>query len=312
MVYYALGHESILPEHFHEGLAHTMVWLVRIMVVGIFAAYGPIIDGHNRQSTMWNVLVGLLTGLLLVWLSSVLGDRCKRVRAAHPMSAWRFGLTLYSICCVIAALCVGCAVSAGYTGASQKLIVVLASMSIIYWAAGWGLYRCLGPNADQVPVPRTNGVSLGQVISRSDWVSSVLKAPTATKRRQRKIVLSFAVVVALAAPFLFGTYKARPTYSVWVPLTAQEKENLSARYHGGSYCLENSSSVDRIVCRMLEEEYEQGGRYEYSPNLQKYLAINAGVATATFISVFVLAFLIPMLARGSAFIVRRYWQWLDA
>lgn len=290
-----------------------MVWLVRILVVGIFALYGPIIDGHNRQSTMWNVLVGLLAGLFLVWLSSLVGDRCKRLRAAHPMSAWRLGLTLYSICCVIAALCMGSAVSAGFTGAGPKLIVVLASMSVIYWAAGWGLYRCLGPDADQVPAPRTNGMSLSRGIPRSNWISSWLRAPTATRRRQRKIVLSIAVVTTLAAPFVFGTYRARPTYSVWVPLTTQEQENLSARYHGGGYCQRSIDDVaDRVVCRMLEEEYEQGGRYEHPPNLQKYLAINAGVAMATFISVFALAFLIPMLARGSAFIVRRYWQWLDA
>jgi hypothetical protein len=46
--------------------------------------------------------------------------------------------------------------------------------------------------------------------------------------RQWKIALSLAVVGALAAPFAFGTYKARPTYSVRVPLTAQEKEAAAA------------------------------------------------------------------------------------
>jgi hypothetical protein len=40
--------------------------------------------------------------------------------------------------------------------------------------------------------------------------------------------------------------------------------------------------------------------------------MNAGVAGATFVSVFGLAFLIPMLIYGLAFLAQRYWKWLKA
>jgi hypothetical protein len=55
-----------------------------------------------------------------------------------------------------------------------------------------------------------------------------------------------------------------------------------------------------------------GVYYEHHPDWPKYLALNGGVAAATFASIIALAFLIPMLVRGSAFLIRRYWKWLNA
>ena len=141
------------------------------------------------------------------------------------------------------------------------------------------------------------------------------RAPTAHNRNKRpqKIALSLAIVGAIAAPFAYGTYKARPTYSVWVPLTAQEKENLAFHLQRDEFCVKDSGNLNRdIVCRLNRDTFYRGGRNEYHPDLLKYLTVNVGVAAGTFVSVFAFALLIPMLVRGFASLVRRYWKWLNA
>jgi len=130
-------------------------------------------------------------------------------------------------------------------------------------------------------------------------------------RRPRKIALSLAIVGALAAPFVFRTYKARPTYAAWVPLTAQERDNLGVYLRG--HCRTETRDIGmNFICSEDRDEYEHGGKYNYYPSLPTYLALNASIAAATFLSIFVLAFLIPILVRGIALLVRRYWKWLNA
>jgi glycerol-3-phosphate acyltransferase PlsY len=67
-----------------------------------------------------------------------------------------------------------------------------------------------------------------------------------------------------------------------------------------------------MVCDRVREEYEMGGDYEYHSDMPKYLALNGGVAVATFAGVFVLALLIPMLTFYVTHMVRRYWRRLNA
>jgi hypothetical protein len=73
------------------------------------------------------------------------------------------------------------------------------------------------------------------------------------------------------------------------------------------------------VKERIEEELERGTREQRHFDLSKYLALNVGVAAVTAGSLIVLAYLIPMLFRGVvflarsvAFLVRRYWRWLNA
>lgn len=74
---------------------------------------------------------------------------------------------------------------------------------------------------------------------------------------------AFTCVGALAAPFIFRTYKARPTYSAWVPLTAQEKENLARSLKNSNYCKGEISVVVDFICYHDKEKYELGGEYKY-------------------------------------------------
>ena len=134
-------------------------------------------------------------------------------------------------------------------------------------------------------------------------------SPTAPigRLRQWKIALSLAVVGALAAPFAFGTYKARPP----VPLTAQEKEERANYLSShGNHC---EGIPDEILCLSVMAELESGTTSSESHyDLPKYWMMNVGVAAGTAVSIFGLAYLIPMLIRGVAFLARRYWGWLNA
>jgi hypothetical protein len=115
-------------------------------------------------------------------------------------------------------------------------------------------------------------------------------APTG-HRRQWKIALSLAIVGVLAAPFVFRTYKFRPTY----PAAALQKS---------FQCRESRSICEYNLRRDVEHERR------FDP--LKYIAVNVGVAAATFVSFFALAFLTPMFIHGLAFLARRYWKWLNA
>ena len=120
--------------------------------------------------------------------------------------------------------------------------------------------------------------------------------------RQWKIALSLAVVGALAAPFAFGTYKARPVSAVWVPLTAHDTNDCKSFDNNSSdelFCYYDLRTGEKDFKRRLENELEWGTRRGgVHGDLLQYLAMNVGVAATTAFSLFGLAYLIPMLIRG--------------
>lgn len=180
--------------------------------------------------------------------------------------------------------------------ATSLWISDVTSMSL-YWVA-------------RLPIARTPYHSPLALTPAANRNADIQRSPKV--RRARKIALSLAIIGALAGPFVFGSYRARPTYPVWMPLTEQERENLSAYFQRNERCRRETRDASRIICHLAWEEYEQGGKREYHPDLAKYLALNGGIAAATFISVFVLALLIPMMMRGFGSLARRYLQWLNA
>jgi hypothetical protein len=117
----------------------------------------------------------------------------------------------------------------------------------------------------------------------------------------------------LSAPILFRTYKARPTYSVWLPLIAEDREDLASWLARRDFCRRPTRNiyVDG-VCQNEKEKFELGGEYKYYSDSTKYFAINAAVAVMAFVVVFALALLIPLLAGAFTLLIRRYWKWLNA
>lgn len=179
---------------------------------------------------------------------------------------------------------------------ANKLWISDATSMSLYWVA-------------RLPIPR---VPFRSPLAPKNKGEAVISIAPNISRRSRKIAVSLAIVGALASPFAFGTYKARPTYSVLVVLTAQERANRAAYLQSNDCRMGTGDVIARILCARAKEEYELGRDYEYHPDLPSYLVLNVGVAVATFIGVLGLAFLIPMLVCGSAFLIRSYWNWLNA
>ena len=129
--------------------------------------------------------------------------------------------------------------------------------------------------------------------------------------KQRKIAISLAVVGAIAAPFVFHTYKARPMTQVWTPLD----DRLLKEYYGAIVAktdncqtFENvkvgGADVHESLCLSAQKALEEGGYYVTGRSTPLYLALNAAVAAVAFAVVFGLTYLLPALAR-------RYWRWLN-
>jgi hypothetical protein len=145
--------------------------------------------------------------------------------------------------------------------------------------------------------------------------------------KQRKIAISLAVVGAIAAPFAFRTYKARPITHALVPLTANERTTIAARLKETNNCqtivdgvkqqlrdageLNPSRLTDKLLksddfllCFDQEMQLRDGGHFEDYPGDLKYLAINAATAVSAFVVVFGLTYLLAAIGR-------RYWRWLN-
>jgi hypothetical protein len=183
-----------------------------------------------------------------------------------------------------------------------------ATLMSLYWVARLPIERPSEPTSSLSPE------ALRRKIDRS--VSDRLA--TVRNKRQWKIALSLAVLGALVAPFVFRTYKARPTSGVMLPLTPEQKVEWADEVEGyrNSRVCERSGERAEIDChaqhvyeRLLERGYV-GPVYRF--DIFKFLTINIAAAAAGFASVFALAFLIPALIRGFASLVRSYWKWLNA
>jgi hypothetical protein len=119
-----------------------------------------------------------------------------------------------------------------------------------------------------------------------------------------KVAISLAVVGAVGAPFVLGTWKAMPRKEVWIPLTEQRRQEIENYLKEVNYCKDRSEG-DRFACewftiKPLEEGREFVGM---QPNLLKYLAFNLAVTLPVFVGIFCLAMVIPLIAL-------RYWRWL--
>ena len=125
------------------------------------------------------------------------------------------------------------------------------------------------------------------------------------KVRRWKIAIPVAVVGAITAPFVFGTWKMRPISETWVPLTADQKAKLGTYTQSTENCrIFEAAFWDKVLCDMELEKLRAGGEYQYLYlSAPKYLAVNFATALGAFISVFGLTFLLPDL-------FRRYRLWL--
>lgn len=123
--------------------------------------------------------------------------------------------------------------------------------------------------------------------------------PNHLKVRRWKIAIPVAVVGAIAAPFVFGTWKMPTTSETWVPLTAEQKATLAIYMQNTENCRTfEAASGDKDFCDMELEKLRAGGEYQYLYlSTAKYFALNFAVALGAFIAVFGLTFLLGLSRR---------------
>jgi hypothetical protein len=135
--------------------------------------------------------------------------------------------------------------------------------------------------------------------------------------RERKIAISLAIVAAIAAPFVTGTWKRQPKSSTWVPLTVEQRADDAAYLERTNNCqtlVDRTRELQRlgfnpplgeeVMCDIRRERFNDGGTFQRLLSVPKYLGVNGIAVVVGFVSVFGLAIMLPVL-------IRRYWRWLN-
>jgi hypothetical protein len=128
-----------------------------------------------------------------------------------------------------------------------------------------------------------------------------------------KGVLGLAIIGAIAAPFVFGTWQPRPNAQAWLALTPERRANLLAKMESSKNCRYLETQVEArdalgltpdpddileaIQCHREQDALRDGGEAQAYFSLPRYLAINAAIALAGFLGVVGVALVLPVLLR---------------
>jgi hypothetical protein len=128
-----------------------------------------------------------------------------------------------------------------------------------------------------------------------------------------KTAAAFAVIGAIAAPVVAGTWQPRPNEQVWRALTAQHRADLLAKMESSKNCRYFETQVeardvlglnadsddvkDAIQCHREQDALRDGGEMQSFFSLPRYLAVNSAVALASALAVLALAIMLPALMR---------------
>ena len=128
-----------------------------------------------------------------------------------------------------------------------------------------------------------------------------------------KGVLGLAIIGAITAPFVFGTWQPRPNAQARIPLTPERHATLLAKIESSKNCryLETQVEVrdalgltpdsddiqEAIQCHREQDALRDGGEAQPYFSLPRYLAINGAIALAGSLGVLGLALVLPVLLR---------------
>jgi len=130
-----------------------MIWIVRGATLVVFTVFSVVVIGRGRQmfsdsvSTLIQILSGILVGLVVLFLSAILGKLGRKLSNFAPVWSHRIGVAFFWIGCVTAAYFAAVSAYAAYSGEHSAVVVRLATIAFMYWGAGWGLRRALSPSA---------------------------------------------------------------------------------------------------------------------------------------------------------------------
>src|SRR5258705_3286536 len=128
-----------------------------------------------------------------------------------------------------------------------------------------------------------------------------------------KTTVSLAIVGAIAAPFVFGTWQPRSNAQTWIALTPERRANLLARMESSKNCryfetqveardvlgitADSKDIVEAVQCHREQDTLTDGGESQATFSLPRYLAINGAIALAGSLGLAGLAIAIPYLSR---------------
>jgi hypothetical protein len=118
--------------------------------------------------------------------------------------------------------------------------------------------------------------------------------------RHWKIAVSLAVAGALASPFAFGTWKMPTKSYFWVPLTEEQKTNITRQREQTNNCetlRDSTNATSYMTCVADGILLEDGGYGGSASHILGYVAVNSAVAGTTLLVVFLLGMLLPGLTR---------------
>jgi hypothetical protein len=122
-----------------------------------------------------------------------------------------------------------------------------------------------------------------------------------------------AVIGAIAAPFVFGTWQPRANAQQWIALTPELRAGILAKLDSSKNCryfetqveardvlglkVDSDDIRDAIQCHREQDALRDGGEAQAYFSLPRYLAINGAVALAGAFGVFGLAMVLLALVR---------------
>lgn len=134
--------------------------------------------------------------------------------------------------------------------------------------------------------------------------------------RRSRTAVGFAIMVAVAAPFVAGTSEPRANAQCWVALTAERRAELAAKLDSSKNCryfetqveardvlglkVDSRDIEDAMQCHRDQDALRDGGEMRPGFSLPRYLAVNAAVAIASALGVLGLGMMLPVLFRRYA------------
>jgi hypothetical protein len=128
-----------------------------------------------------------------------------------------------------------------------------------------------------------------------------------------KAALGLAVIGAIAAPFVAGTWQPGANAQRWIALTPEHRAGILAKLESSKNCryfetqveardvlgltVDSNDISDAIQCHREQDALRDGGEMQADFSLPRYLAINGAVALAGAFAVLGLVMTLPALVR---------------
>jgi hypothetical protein len=130
-----------------------------------------------------------------------------------------------------------------------------------------------------------------------------------------KYALCLALLAAVAAPLVLGTWHTAPNAQSWIALTPEHRAKILVMLDSSKNCRYFETQVeardviginadpadiqDAILCHREQDALRDGGEMQATFSLPRYLAVNGAAALASALAMLGFASALPALLRRS-------------